>query len=668
MNRLSQSSSPYLLQHQHNPVNWQPWDQAAIEQAKRENKLLIISIGYSACHWCHVMERESFEDTAVARVMNAHYICIKVDREERPDIDHFYMSAVQIMSGRGGWPLNCVALPDGRPIWGGTYFSKDNWMDYLEQIARMYRDEPAKVLEYAEKLAEGMAQSEALIEQKPFENQTPEWLDSTVTNWKRRWDTVKGGPNKAPKFPLPSNYNFLMDYGHYRQDEATERHVKNTLEQMAMGGIYDQIGGGFARYSVDANWKVPHFEKMLYDNAQLISLYSKAFRKYKSPMFLRIAEESIEWVERELSNDEGGFFSALDADSEGVEGKFYSWTLAEWQQIMNDEEWRFFQSGFVTGTEAEWEEGLVVLRNRTDETWARDLQITEIACMKKWHLLKTKILKHRNNRIKPHTDHKTLTAWNAMMVSAYCEAFMATGKPIYAEKAESLLLYLKQNMYSNGELWHARNRTGQSYGSAMLDDYAFLISASLEVHRISGKALYLIWAKNLMNEAVALFNDPKSPLFWFSTDNMLALKVKEVDDNVIPASNSVMAHNLSTLGLLFGETSWLERANEMLKLTTDKMINYGEGYSNWALLRLYHEAGRKELAICGPEAHSAFQLYMGTYAPAIWMVYSEEPSDLPIFQGRSKGNKTLLYLCEEGQCKKPVEYLNGLPLFVDFLR
>ena len=321
-NALINETSPYLLQHAHNPVNWHPWGEDALEKAALENKLIIVSIGYSSCHWCHVMEHESFEDSVVAQLMNEHFVSIKVDREERPDIDHIYMTAVQMLNQQGGWPLNCIALPDGRPIWGGTYFPKEQWMDALNQVQKYYQENPEQTLQYAKDLADGIRQNSIFRVELQEQSFTQDQMHRTVENWSNQFDPEYGGQKGSPKFPIPVNLEFLLHYGYQYGDQGILDHVDLTLTSMARGGIYDQVGGGFARYSVDPIWKVPHFEKMLYDNAQLIRIYSKAFQQSGKNIYAQVIRQSVEFIQREMISVEGSFFSALDADSEGEEGKY----------------------------------------------------------------------------------------------------------------------------------------------------------------------------------------------------------------------------------------------------------------------------------------------------------------------------------------------------------
>jgi uncharacterized protein len=359
-NALIHSSSPYLLQHAHNPVNWQPWSEELIKNAGQENKLILVSIGYAACHWCHVMEHESFEDEAVAQAMNENFICIKVDREERPDVDQYYMTAVHLMGLQGGWPLNVIALPDGRPVWGGTYFPKETWVKTISSVARFWQQNPEKTMEYAESLQQGITQASLPVETENVLPATRQMIFRGVENWKKNFDLQNGGRSGYPKFPMPVNLGFLFFFGTMHKDKQVLDFVKLTLEKMAHGGIYDQVGGGFARYSVDDKWKVPHFEKMLYDNGQLISIYSKAYQHFKSDEFKTVVYETVDFLERELMDETGAFYSSLDADSEGEEGKFYVWKTEELKEILQDD-FGLFSDYFNVNSKGFWEKGNYIL-------------------------------------------------------------------------------------------------------------------------------------------------------------------------------------------------------------------------------------------------------------------------------------------------------------------
>ncbi|MGV3638392.1 MAG: thioredoxin domain-containing protein, partial [Flavobacteriales bacterium] len=413
-NRLVHESSPYLLQHAHNPVDWYPWGEEAFATARAENKLVLVSVGYCSCHWCHGMERECFEDEQVAQVMNQRFVCIKVDREERPDVDQVYMTAVQLMTNRGGWPLNCFTLPDGRPVYGGTYFPPAQWTQVLNQLAETYAADPARVRAHAAQLHQGVAAQRLVAapdDEEAVEHR--EALRAMVDKWKRQLDQVDGGPDKVPKFPMPDNYRFLLRYAWLTHDEELKHHIELTLDKMALGGLFDQVGGGFARYSTDAVWKAPHFEKMLYDNAQLVSLYSQAYQAYKKPLYKETVERTLAFITREMTSSEGAFHSALDADTEGEEGRYYVWTDEELRAALGDE-LDFATAYYGIGPRTVWEHGRhILMRPQDNETFARQQNLPIEAVRQRVMDLNARLLVAREQRERPGLDDKSLVSWNA---------------------------------------------------------------------------------------------------------------------------------------------------------------------------------------------------------------------------------------------------------------
>ena len=655
-NDLINETSPYLLQHAHNPVNWYPWGQEALQKAKDENKLLIISIGYSSCHWCHVMEHESFEDSAVAALMNEHFISIKIDREERPDLDNLYMGAVQLMTGRGGWPLNCVALPDGRPVWGGTYFPKAEWMKSLATIHDIYVAEPQRVKEYADELESGIKKSDNLAPVGGIPNFEEADLQDMVQNWKGRFDKRLGGPDKAPKFPLPNNYQFLLRYGFLSGDEDVVDQVKLTLEKMALGGIYDQIGGGFSRYSVDALWKVPHFEKMLYDNAQLISLYSEAYRAYPNQLYKEVVYQTFDWLEREMKSPEGAFYSALDADSEGEEGKFYVWQEDALKRLIPEKEWPLFTEYYNINARGRWEHGnYILLRNQTDEAFAEthNLPLTELKkSVAAWQKV---LLKERSKRIRPGLDDKALTAWNALLIKGLADAWLAFGDEKFKTQALETAKFIQEKMVKqDGRLWHTYKKEARI--DAFLDDYATVIDAWLSVYAITGDESWLTQADSFAQIVLRDFDAGASGLFYFSVANPeLISRNVEISDNVIPASNSIMANNLEHLGIYLDKTAYRDRAQKMAMQVKESIYRYGEGFSNWGNLMLTWVYPSYEVAISGLQANQRFVEFKKRYYPNLLFAISTQESDLPLLQNRFAPDVTRIFICQDKACKLPVE-------------
>ena len=660
-NALIHESSPYLLQHAHNPVNWYPWNDATLEKAKAENKLILVSVGYSACHWCHVMEHECFEDEQVAKLMNDYFICIKVDREERPDIDQVYMMAVQLMTGQGGWPLNCFTLPDGRPIYGGTYFPKQNWMTILLNLADAYQHETEKVFDYAKQLTEGVKLAE-LVKVNPIEQElTTELLDKSIIAWQQRFDEEDGGPNKAPKFPLPNNYQFLLRYAHYNSNKEVEMHVALTLKKMAYGGIYDQIGGGFARYSVDHFWKVPHFEKMLYDNAQLVILYCEAYQQTNDPLYKEIVYETLAFVERELTSPEGGFYSALDADSEGVEGKYYVWTKNELTAVLGDK-FNLFADYYNVNERGLWEhDNYILLRHDDDNSIAERNKISVKELKTIINACKNILLPLREKRIRPGLDNKIITSWNALMLKAYTDAYSIFEEQHFLDIALKNVHFLLENTLSNGNklshLAYLRTDKKQSHINGFLEDYSFTIEALISLYETTGDENYLLKADDLMKYVLAHFQDEHSSMFFFTSDIDKALisRKMELSDNVIPASNSSIAKSLFILGHHFEKEEYVAASRKMINNVLGEIENYGAGYSNWAMLLQFFIQPFYEVAIVGKSVDEKRKSLNKHYYPNKIFAISAETSTLPLLINRFKKDETLIYVCRNKTCLQPVK-------------
>jgi len=647
-NDLIHESSLYLLQHSHNPVDWKPWSKTAFQQAKDENKLVLVSIGYSACHWCHVMEHECFENEELAAYMNAHFVCIKVDREERPDIDQIYMTAVQLMTQRGGWPLNCFTLPDGRPIYGGTYFPKDQWMNVLKSLVSAQEKDPERVLEYAAQLEEGISKSELIAVPSPIEKWNEEKLHEMLVRWSRNFDQLEGGPTKAPKFPLPNNYLFLLEFANYFQDEKVKKHVELTLDKMGAGGIYDQIGGGFARYSVDMLWKVPHFEKMLYDNGQLLQLYSEGYRIFKKESYKDLVYQTVSWLEREMQDGSGAFYSALDADTEGEEGKFYCWTKEELKVLLlSDFEW--VKEYYNVNQRGFWEEEkYILLKSESEESFARKQNWSLETLRKKVNEVNDTLLYERNKRIKPGLDTKCLTSWNALTLTGLCAAYRAFKDEQFLLLARKIGNWILGKQLIQGVLY--RNyANGKTSIEGFLEDYANVIEAFIQLYQHTAELKWIEAANQLAEKVAHDFQHPTSKMCFFTTkDSELITRKMELNDNVLPASNSVMANNFLFLGHYFRKDEWTSNAAQMLANVYDGMEQYGSGYSNWGmlLLRLLHGVAEIVSIDGEPETQKSIVAYFNSYTLATFH------TELPNSENHKSDG---IYVCKKGICFPPVK-------------
>lgn len=659
-NDLINETSPYLLQHAHNPVNWKPWNKETLELAKEQNKLIIISIGYAACHWCHVMEHESFEDVEVAQVMNDNFINIKIDREERPDIDQVYINAVQLMTGQGGWPLNCITLPDGRPIYGGTYFPKKNWINILEQLSELYRTNPAKTIEYAENLTKGVQNADVIVKNTDVANFNKADQEQAIENWEKRMDYTLGGNNFAPKFPMPTNYEFLLRYGFQTNNEKIFEFTNTTLTQMAYGGIYDQVGGGFARYSVDEKWHVPHFEKMLYDNGQLVSLYSNAYLATKNELYKEIVEETLEFVERELMNTEFAFYSSLDADSNTTEGEleegaFYVWTKEELKEILKND-YKLFKDYYNVNSYGFWEkENYVLIKNKSDEQFSKkhNIPLSELKdTIKKWKKI---LFKERSKKERPRLDDKTLTSWNALMLKGYADAYRVFDSKHYLEIAIKNATFLLNNqLREDGGLNH-NYKNGKSNINGYLEDYATLIDALISLYEITLNEKWLTNAKQLTDYTFDHFYDTKSGLFFFTSDEdeRLIARKMEIHDNVIPASNSIMAKNLLKLGRYYSNSHYLSTSKQMLNTIKEDAVKYPSSYSNWLELMSNYIGNYYEIAISGNDALEKLEEINNEYIPNKLIAGSINESELPLMKSRYVKDETFIYICVNGSCQLP---------------
>jgi uncharacterized protein YyaL (SSP411 family) len=661
MNHLANSTSPYLLQHAHNPVNWYPWGVEALQKAKAENKLILVSIGYSACHWCHVMEHESFEDESVAAVMNEYFVCIKVDREERPDVDQIYMSAVQLMSGRGGWPLNCICLPDQRPIYGGTYFRKTDWTSLLFNLADFYKQKPAEAEEYAVRLTEGIQQYETIASVAGQVSYAKKDVAVIVDNWKKYLDRTEGGMGNAPKFPMPNNWQFLMRYACLMHNADLEQLVKLTLKKMAFGGIYDHVGGGFARYAVDGVWHVPHFEKMLYDNAQLIGLYAEAYTWNADALYEKVVDESISFSVRELLSPEGGFYSALDADSEGIEGKFYVFTKTEVENILGTDAELFCIYYHITDA-GNWEEENtnVFFRKEDDGLLAEKLGITIQELQDSILSSCQKVFEARNKRIRPGLDNKIMASWNGLMLKGLCEAYRAFNKPSYIELALKNAGFIINNLVNkNGKLTRIYNKAIFSGGGdqaetiAFLDDYANIIDAFIALYEVTFDEQWLQHSLTLTVQAITHYYHDVNGIFFYTADNdeQLIARKSEIMDGVTPASNSVMARNLKKLGLLFDNEQYTLISEQLLRNIIPHLAKYASAYSNWAMLLLDEVSGTYEIAITGDNYEDFRVGIEKNYIPNKIMLGGKKGS-LPLLQNRF-GSTTQIFVCKDKTCSLP---------------
>ena len=655
-NKLIHESSPYLLQHAHNPVNWYPWGDEALKKARDENKMLVISIGYAACHWCHVMEHESYEDDTVAQIMNEHFVSIKVDREERPDIDQIYMSAAYLINGTGGWPLNVLALPDGKPFYAGTYFPKEKWLIVLNYFIDIKHNNPSVLITQAEDITKGIKSSDKVVLSTGTTILDKNNLVVIFNGLKPYIDFKNGGINSAPKFPMPSAWEYLLHYYSVSKDQDALEAVVSTLDNMSSGGIYDHIGGGFSRYSTDENWHVPHFEKMLYDNAQLVSLYSHAWQVTKNPEYRKVVYETLEFIEAELTSPEGGFYSSLDADSDGEEGKYYVWTKKEIESVLGNEASLFIDYYNMTEN-GNWEDEKNILhRKLTDNEVRQKYNIDAGELQTRTDSARRALMKVRNERVKPGLDDKILTSWNSLMLQGYVDAYRAFGKKEFLDAALKNADFLTKNALSQKNEITRNYKNGKSSIPGMLDDYAFTASAFIGLYQATFDEKWLYRAKELTDYALLHFFDNSSGMFYYTSDdhsNLIARKM-EIADNVIPSSNSEMAINLYLLGKYFDNEYYILKAREMLNVVQKDMAGNIFYYSNWGKLGIHFIYPLYEVAIVGGDWDSIRNTIDNSYLPDAIFLGGRDEGTLSLLRNKLVPGKTTICVCVDKACKIPV--------------
>lgn len=676
MNRLQHETSPYLLQHAENPVDWYAWKPEAFERARREDKPIIVSIGYSTCHWCHVMERESFEDPDVADFMNEHFVNIKVDREERPDVDQIYMEACQAISGSGGWPLNCFLTPDGRPFFAGTYYppkaayNRPSWMQVLMNMYRAYRDKRTTVEEQANRLVERIQGSDRLFVKEDLLQEegkdlrfTPVLLQNIFHALEKNFDDKYGGFGGAPKFPATMTMQYLLHYYHHHGQKDALRYVTFTLDKMIGGGIYDQLGGGFARYATDAAWLIPHFEKMLYDNALMVGVLADAYKLSHKPAYAEAIRHTLAFVEREMTHPKGGFYSALDADSEGEEGKFYVWDKKEIEEILGAEA-ALFCNYYGVSEEGNWEGKNILWRPRESGAFAQSQNIPESELQRRLSAAGEKLLVERAKRIRPGRDEKIILAWNALQCTAYAKAYLALEEEKYRKAARSNLRFLLSHMGKEDgvALYHTyaeRDGAPVVQYDAFLDDYAFLIEALINVYQITFEETYLEQAIRYADLVLDRFSDPENGLFYYTSEEQqdIILRKKEIYDSAQPSGNSTMAVNLLKLAALSGRSEYRENAVEMLSRVRDSVEKYPSSFARWAEAMTLLVQPLYEVAVVGPAADlKALEFQRNAYLPnSVVMAAAAATNQYPLLAGRmAKDEQSTIYVCRDYACQMPV--------------
>ena len=669
-NHLINETSPYLLQHAHNPVDWYPWGVEALQKAREENKAILVSIGYSACHWCHVMEKESFEDADVAAIMNESFINIKIDREERPDLDHIYMDAVQAMTGSGGWPLNVFLTPELKPFYGGTYFpprrafNRPSWKDLLVGVSKAFLEKRDEIESQAESLSEHLIQANSIglrlnVTGNFFSREN---LDETFQNLMKTADRQWGGFGNAPKFPQTFSIQFSLRYYYLTSNKEALNQALLSLDKMIEGGIYDQLGGGFARYSTDEEWLAPHFEKMLYDNALIVSVLSEAFQLTKKERYREVIEETIKFIQREMMHPSGGFYSALDADSEGEEGKFYVWQLSEIKKILVEDAKVFCEYFDITET-GNWE-GKNILRVKTPlEKFAMEKNLSVEQLRKIIEKGKKILLNEREKKIRPGLDDKIILSWNALMNMACSKAFAATGNENFRRLAEDNMQFLLDKFSDDdNQIYHAWKNDKRGH-RAFLDDLALLIQAMIQLHEITFDKKWLLKARRLTELVIENFSEHNTGFFFYTHRDQsdVILRKKEIYDGALPSGNAVMMDNLYRLSVLFDLPEWRQRAEKVILSLGEAIIRYPGSFGAWACLLQHLSDKQREIAVIGEKCSVIANQILMEYLPHKILMISEKPDEsFPLLADKSSSDRWLIYLCEDYACRLPVSSISDL--------
>ena len=665
-NALIKETSPYLLQHAHNPVNWYPWGNEALQLAREENKPILVSIGYAACHWCHVMERESFEDPATAELMNRFFVNIKIDREERPDLDHIYMDAVQAITGSGGWPLNVFLTPDCRPFYGGTYFppkpafNRPSWREVLIQIHQLFQQKRADILQQANQLMQHLQNANAFGTAAPiatavFSTETQQTIAEQIL---KQADAEWGGFGNAPKFPQTFSLRFLLRHFHFTGYQPALDQVVLSLDKMIQGGIYDQAGGGFARYSTDIRWQIPHFEKMLYDNALLAIVLAETYQVTGLQRYARVLEETLEFVVTELGNGEHGYCSALDADSEGVEGKYYTWTYPEIVELLGmDADW--FTEHFQITEVGNWEEVNILWSLQSREQFSASKGWGDVEAQERFSNCLQKLMKTRSKRIRPLLDDKVLLGWNALMNRAFSAAFAATGKEAYRKLAIENMQFMEQAFAQPDGSWHHTYKNGESKIPAFLEDYAALIQAYIYLQEITGEADYLNKALQITGWVLDNFLEESTGFFYYTGKNQtdVVIRKKEVYDGAVPSGNAIMAANLQYLSIIFDQPARREQCRMLLQSMASSITRYPGSFGVWAAVLQNEAWGIQEWAVLGKAAKDSLPALLKKFVPnKILQVTETNLLKFPLLSGKivpEEEGKLLIYRCKDYQCEKP---------------